>query len=1184
MCNPLLAAILSAIYLLAATPAALAAAAVSEKPAAATSAATPQEPSAKAAPAVSDASPTMALPANSSGGAETNDEVTPLVDPLAGPSEAVKADLEARLKSLDESPLTDDAKKSIREQLQQALVSYAAAVEQAKSARDLRKRLDVLPAEQQNAAQRLAKTLLPSEDVSQETIAQIEGHLSRADQWLAQYRESLKDAQSWLDGRTRRVAELPAQIAALRQQLVEMDKPASIETAADAADLAAFAKRTSAELRRQAAEATIRTLELEQRYNQEAVQLYQLGRDHWIRKISQREKRVAELRDILNRRREAAAQVAQAEARQTAAAAAQRPALIADLAQANAQLAERRTQIVARHKDATQLEAVANEQRDALKTEFDRAQQQDQLKELSDATGQLLRQQQAKLPNLRELKRRRIRRDSERSAIQLQQYDLQYQRSELADVEEVADHFGAATLNDAERAEVIELLQAKVGYLDDLKKEYDDYWATLNKLGGAEGELASTTELYANFIAERVLWIRSCAAPRAADLRPAGDALAWSLNPANWRDSANALLRSIVRRPLVAALLLAAWALSVVVQRSVRARLALRGEDAVKRGCTRLQPTREALWLTALMALPWPAAAALIGWALDNPLGESEFVRALSIAVRFAAVILLIFELTRHVCREGGLADAHFGWPTARLSAVRRALRMLTMFVLPLVLWTAGLETQTEQPLASSTLGRACFVAAMGILATVLYRLLLAQASPFREGAPDDEASPWLAPVRAVWRHATAASPIALGALAIAGYYYTAQQAALGLLQTGPLMLAVMTLGGVMRRWLLVNRRRLAREQARQRRAQLTALAAEGDGTALAAIELVDETVDLAALGEQTRKLIRTVLAVVAAGGLWFIWSDLLPAMQYLGNHPLLPWAAVAAGEAPLTWGRLLEFLAVAAMTYAAVRDIPALLELVVLQYLPLDGGVRYALATLCRYTLGAFGAVIAFQTIGVQWASIQWLVAAMSVGLGFGLQEIFGNFVSGVILLFERPIRVGDVVTLGETTGVVSRIRMRATTIVDWDRKEYIVPNKDLVMQRLLNWTLSDQINRIVVKVGVAYGSDTDAACRLLVESAQEQPHVLREPAPVAQFEGFGDSCLKLSLQCFLPSLEFRTITTHQLNTTIDRKFREAGLEIPYPSREMRVRLVGEIPQGMTGPQLAPQAHHPRRPRGKAG
>lgn len=170
-------------------------------------------------------------------------------------------------------------------------------------------------------------------------------------------------------------------------------------------------------------------------------------------------------------------------------------------------------------------------------------------------------------------------------------------------------------------------------------------------------------------------------------------------------------------------------------------------------------------------------------------------------------------------------------------------------------------------------------------------------------------------------------------------------------------------------------------------------------------------------------------------------------------------------------------------------------------------------------------------------------------------MQEIFANFVSGVIILFERPIRVGDIITLGDKTGVVSRIRMRATTITDWDRKEYIVPNKDLVTERLLNWSLSDQTNRVSVKVRVAYGSDTELACQLLRDAAAECPAVLETPGPIAFFESFGDSTLNLVLHTFLPTLDLRIETMHKLHTMIAVKFKEAGLEIAFPQQDIHVR-----------------------------
>jgi potassium efflux system protein len=214
-------------------------------------------------------------------------------------------------------------------------------------------------------------------------------------------------------------------------------------------------------------------------------------------------------------------------------------------------------------------------------------------------------------------------------------------------------------------------------------------------------------------------------------------------------------------------------------------------------------------------------------------------------------------------------------------------------------------------------------------------------------------------------------------------------------------------------------------------------------------------------------------------------------------------------------------------------------------------------MTTVCQYVIVGLGIVLAFNAIGIGWSKVQWLIAAMSLGLGFGLQEIFANFVSGLIILFERPIRVGDIITIGDVSGVVTRIRIRATTVRDWDRKELVVPNKEFITGRLLNWTLTDAINRIVINVGVAYGSDTERARELLLEVARSHPATLDDPAPFATFEGFGDSALTLVMRCFLPNLQNRLEVIHELHTDVDRAFKEAGIEIAFPQRDLHLRTV---------------------------
>jgi potassium efflux system protein len=244
-------------------------------------------------------------------------------------------------------------------------------------------------------------------------------------------------------------------------------------------------------------------------------------------------------------------------------------------------------------------------------------------------------------------------------------------------------------------------------------------------------------------------------------------------------------------------------------------------------------------------------------------------------------------------------------------------------------------------------------------------------------------------------------------------------------------------------------------------------------------------------------------------------------------------------------------------LTWASVRNLPGLIETVLLERLPLEKPVRYAITTLGTYALLFIGLSVSAQTFGLRWDNIQWLVAALGVGLGFGLQEIFANFVSGLILLFEQPIRVGDIVTLGDTTGVVARIRMRATTVTNWDRQELVIPNKDLITGRLVNWTLSDTTNRVVINVGVAYGSDTDQACELLKQICKEHPLIKIDPAPLVTFEGFGDSTLDLVVRCYLSDLDNRLGTIHELHTEINKRFNAAKIEIAFPQRDLNIRTL---------------------------
>jgi potassium efflux system protein len=263
-----------------------------------------------------------------------------------------------------------------------------------------------------------------------------------------------------------------------------------------------------------------------------------------------------------------------------------------------------------------------------------------------------------------------------------------------------------------------------------------------------------------------------------------------------------------------------------------------------------------------------------------------------------------------------------------------------------------------------------------------------------------------------------------------------------------------------------------------------------------------------------------------------------------------------------VTLADLFRSLLFVLLTLASMRVLPGALEATLLRRV--GPGERYAYSTIFKYTIVLVGLAIAFDALGIGWSSIQWLVAAIGLGLGFGLQEIFANFVSGLIILFERPIRVGDTVTVGEVSGTVSKIQIRATWITAFDRKELIVPNKEFVTGRLINWTLSDSVLRVEIPVGIAYGSDTNRAIEVLNEVARKSWRVLQDPQPQVLFLGFGDSSLSFELRVYTRSVNNFLPVQHELHMNIDKAFREAGIEIAFPQRDLHLR---SLPQGWSPP-----------------
>ncbi|MGD9132123.1 MAG: mechanosensitive ion channel [Desulfobacterales bacterium] len=223
------------------------------------------------------------------------------------------------------------------------------------------------------------------------------------------------------------------------------------------------------------------------------------------------------------------------------------------------------------------------------------------------------------------------------------------------------------------------------------------------------------------------------------------------------------------------------------------------------------------------------------------------------------------------------------------------------------------------------------------------------------------------------------------------------------------------------------------------------------------------------------------------------------------------------------------------------------------------ERGVRVSIARLVHYVFIFIGFLLALLALGFEFTKLTIMLSALGIGIGFGLQSIVNNLVSGLILLFERPVRVGDFIELGEKWAEIKKIGLRATTVQTFDQADVIIPNADLVTNQVVNWTLSNRRVRLIIPVGVAYGSDVSLVMETLMASAKENSKITASPAPQVLFLNFGESALEFELRVWVLDADNRLVVSSELHQEIDRRFREANIEISFPQRDLHLRSLDE-------------------------
>ena len=724
--------------------------------------------------------------------------------------------------------------------------------------------------------------------------------------------------------------------------------------------------------------------------------------------------------------------------------------------------------------------------------------------------------------------------------IRLYQFEVSQQRELLNNPGAYVDSLLASQPSEQAtpqlRKALLELALTRVDLLDRLNRELS---AVLNEsitLQLNQKQLLSTAQSLRATLEEQMFWIPSNKPLDFEWMRGVPARLEKQVDSLPWASSLSELADGLTQRPLLFLPLVLLIGVLLWRRKNLYARLNKVHQDVGHFKRDSQWHTPQAILINILLAMPVALALALCGYALQiDARGQNTNLGAALLQIGQA---WLVFYTAYRILSPGGVAELHFRWEKPQVEFLQSWIRRLGLVVLALVAVVAVAELQPSA-LADDVLGMPVVLACYASMAWLLSRLLL--SSPTHQNT-------------SLFRKAVGvlftALPIALFVAVCFGYYYTALKLSDRLINTLYLLMFWLVIEATFVRGLSVAARRLAYQRALAKR---QAAKEAGDGEAV----VEEPTLDIEKVNEQSLRLIRLALLGGFMAALYWVWSDLISVFSYLDNITLYEYTSgtgVNMSMVPISIGDMLGALIIIGITFALARNLPGLLEVFVLSKLNLAQGSAYATTTLLSYVIAGVGFVTTLSTLGVSWDKLQWLVAALSVGLGFGMQEIFANFISGIMILFERPVRIGDTITIGNLSGTVSKIRIRATTITDFDRKDIIVPNKTFITGQLINWSLTDTVTRVTLKLGVDYGSDLDRVRELLLKAARDNPRVLKEPEPIVYFLNFGESTLDHELRMHVRDLGDRNPVLDEINRFINREFKKEHINISF--RQMEIYL----------------------------
>lgn len=1008
----------------------------------------------------------------------------------------------------------------------------------------------------------------------EQDLVQVEPQLEEAKQKLASW-----DAE--IARRPNRQKEALKRVSEIDEKRNEIQKQLAVPAPADEPAAVTDARKKELETRLNLLEAEKPALknELTSYDAEETVGYPRINQDYLKLLVKQKKDDVDALKEQIKNRRAIESQMRVEEARDKVFAT---HPLLQPLAEKNQKYAEEIQALNKKIGDTDQILSSTSKTLEELKKQFTQTKEKEKLIGLTGPIGLLLRNQQATLPKIETHEQNIERRSQLIDEVQLQKFDLEeawanFPIAEAKTAEIIIDSQHELTKEEEIKLQttVEDTLAKQKEYLDTLIKSNKNYFDKLLNLQIEEQSLVKQTDAYSDYIQERIFWIRSSSSISASEFKQIPGSLKWLLSPKHWKQLFQAIKQDVSTNPIIYGTAFFCFLSLIYLAYNVRQQLRIINKEIIKSNYRKFAITARVAFLTLFIAVVWPGFIWFIAWRVGSNSNAPVFVKAVEYSLCQVGWLLFFWELIRQICRPLGLGESHFGWYKQTVSYVRRNIRWVIPFSAPLLFVTLLLQGK-EVDRNQDFLERLCFSALL-VVYTIFARRVFHPRSGLFQSILNYNQEVWYDRFKFILYFLTLVIPSSLIMLSLIGFYFTAMSLFHLIFVTLWLFLVVILFRALLLRWILIHHRQLSYQQNQERlqtlRKEAQDPSTEAKIAGITGITIEEENpFDLTKISSQIKKLINASMGMILLVGMIWIWGDTLPAFNRLDTFENRIWLTttqtveestddngnlttkVIEKLEPVTYLDVVVAIILAFFAVIATRNIPGLLEFLVLQRLPLDAPVKYAITSMARYVIALIGIFIVFSTLGLGWSKLQWLATALTFGLAFGLQEIFANFVSGLILLIERPIRVGDIITVDEITGVVSRIRMRATTITNWDRKEYIVPNREFITGKLLNWTLTDSVNRITITVGVAYGTDTNQATDLAMKIITNHRLVLSDPVPSITFESFGDSTLDLIIRAYLPDLENRLLVIHELHTAIHEEFNKAGIEIAFPQRDVHL------------------------------